>query len=50
MKYKWEENSKNRSVAYLWRKNNIWQSFKITAALKTYEIEENSETEFITQH
>jgi uncharacterized protein YqjF (DUF2071 family) len=50
MKYKWEENNKNRSVAYHWRKNKIWQSFKITAALKTSKIEENSETEFITEH
>ncbi|MFT5959607.1 MAG: hypothetical protein ACI8VJ_001366, partial [Polaribacter sp.] len=50
MKYKWEENSKNRSVSYHWRKNKIWQSFKITAALQTSEIEENSATEFITEH
>jgi len=50
MKYEWEENSVNRSVAYYWKKNKIWQSFKITAALNTSEIKENSETEFITEH
>ena len=50
MKYKWEENRINRSVSYDWRKNKIWQSFKITAALKTSEIIENTETEFITEH
>ena len=50
MKYNWEENSINRKVAYHWRKNNIWQSFKITAALQISEIEKNSETEFITEH
>jgi len=50
MKYEWEENSVNRSVAYYWNKNKIWQYFKITAALNTSEIEENSETEFITEH
>ncbi|TXD48349.1 YqjF family protein [Polaribacter sp. IC073] len=50
MKYKWEENNTNRSVAYYWRKNKIWQSFKITAALEKTIIEKNSETEFITEH
>lgn len=50
MKYEWEENSINRSVAYHWRKSNIWQSFRVTAALKTSEIAKNSETEFITEH
>jgi uncharacterized protein YqjF (DUF2071 family) len=50
MKYEWEENSLHRSVAYYWKKNKIWQSFKITAALNTSEIKENSETEFITEH
>jgi hypothetical protein len=50
MKYIWEENTKNRSVAYHWEKNKIWQSFKVTAALETIKIEENSETEFITEH
>jgi uncharacterized protein YqjF (DUF2071 family) len=50
MNYEWEENSVNRSVAYYWKKNKIWQSFKITAALNTSEIKENSETEFITEH
>ncbi|MGK0412615.1 MAG: hypothetical protein ACJA1B_000813 [Polaribacter sp.] len=50
MKYSWEENALNRSVSYHWKKNKIWQSFKVTAALKESEIEVNSETEFITEH
>ena len=37
-------------MAYHWRKSKVWQSFKVTAALKTSEIEKNSETEFITEH
>ena len=50
MKYSWEENTTNRSVAYYWKKNKIWQYFKVTAALEVSEIEKNSETEFITEH
>ena len=50
MKYTWEENTINRSVSYHWKKNKVWQSFKITAALETTKIKENSETEFITEH
>ena len=50
MKYTWEENTINRSVSYHWRKNKVWQSFKVTAALEPIKIEKNSETEFITEH
>ena len=50
MCHKWEENSSNRLVEYQWKKNMVWQSFKIVAALEASEIIENSETEFITEH
>ena len=50
MRHHWEENSINRVVAYQWKKNKIWQSFKVCAALTAIEIEKNSETEFITEH
>jgi len=46
----WEENALNRVVEYQWNKNKVWQFFRITAALDTSEIIENSETEFITEH
>jgi hypothetical protein len=50
MRHKWEENEVNRVVEYEWKKNSLWQSFKVVAALNTSEIVENSETEFITEH
>jgi uncharacterized protein YqjF (DUF2071 family) len=50
MRHHWEENSINRVVAYQWKKNKVWQSFKVCAALTAIEIEKNSETEFITEH
>jgi|CoawatStandDraft_6_1074263.scaffolds.fasta_scaffold16640_3 hypothetical protein len=50
MRHHWEENSINRVVTYQWKKNKIWQSFKVCAALTAVEIEKNSETEFITEH
>jgi uncharacterized protein YqjF (DUF2071 family) len=50
MHHKWEENTVNRVVEYQWKKNKVWQFFRITAALDTSEIIENSETEFITEH
>ena len=50
MLHKWEENDTERIVTYQWKKNKQWQSFKIIAALAPSKIEENSETEFITEH
>ncbi len=47
---KWEENDTERIVTYQWKKNGQWHSFKIIAALALSKIEENSETEFITEH
>lgn len=50
MLHKWEENDTERIVTYQWKKNKQWQSFKIIADLAPSKIEENSETEFITEH
>lgn len=50
MRHKWEENNDNRVVEYQWKKNKVWQSFKVVAELEASKIIENSETEFITEH
>ena len=50
MKHSWEENSLNRTVSYLWKKNKIWHSFTVQATLNSSEIKSYSETEFITEH
>ncbi|SRX73410.1 YqjF family protein [Aequorivita antarctica] len=50
MLHKWEENDSDRIVAYQWKKNKQWQSFKIISDIELSEIPENSETEFITEH
>lgn len=50
MQHEWIENSKNRIVTYKWKKNQLWNSLKITAAVEPTEIAPNSETEFITEH
>jgi uncharacterized protein YqjF (DUF2071 family) len=50
MRHNWEENEINRNVEYEWKKNKLWQSFKVVAALEQSPIAENSETEFITEH
>jgi len=50
MQHSWKENESDRIVEYQWKKNKQWQSFKIIADLESSEIEEASETEFITEH
>ena len=50
MKHEWHEGKSSRTVEYQWKKNNNWYTFKVTAELDACEIEENSETEFITEH
>ncbi|MFB0909102.1 MAG: DUF2071 domain-containing protein, partial [Spirosomataceae bacterium] len=34
MRHNWEENEINRNVEYEWKKNKLWQSFKVVAALE----------------
>lgn len=50
MMHNWEENNLNRTVSYLWKKNEIWHSFMVQATLDSSEIKSYSETEFITEH
>ncbi len=50
MGHRWEENGDNRLVEYSWKTKNERQTFKVIADKEPLEIEEGSETEFITQH
>ena len=50
MEHSWSSENNQRTVQYKWKKNNKWNSIKIDASIKTFEIESNSETEFITEH
>lgn len=50
MRHIWKKNHTDRIVEYQWKKNKQWQSFKIIADLESSEIQENSVTEFITEH
>lgn len=50
MRHNWQKNDHERTVEYQWKKNKQWQSFKVIADLELSEIEEGSETEFITEH
>ncbi|MFT6746165.1 MAG: hypothetical protein ACJAZ2_000503 [Glaciecola sp.] len=50
MAHMWNLQNNERTVQYRWEKDNIWNSIKINASLEKFEIEPNSETEFITEH
>ena len=49
MNHHWKKDNFNRTVSYQWKKNNIWYSFMVKAALKSSIIKPNSEFEFITE-
>lgn len=50
MKHKWSLNENNLKVDYQWKKAGKTNSFSVSADNKMYELEKNSETEFITEH
>jgi len=50
MKHTWSEKIDKRLVEYKWKKSGVEYSFKIQASIKDYEIQQNSEIEFITEH
>ena len=50
MNHKWEETQNHRTVEYRWSKSGKTNSFKIQASLESFEIEPDSQTEFITEH
>jgi len=50
MKYQWTENEHERRVEYQWKLKNRWNKFSVNAELKSSEIKQESEAEFITEH
>lgn len=50
MEHNWSKDNNNRIVQYKWEKSGKWNEIKIIASLEKFEIEPNSETEFITEH
>jgi len=50
MEHSWTTNHNQRSVQYRWKKSDKWHSIKIDASIEKFNIEANSETEFITEH
>ena len=50
MDHSWSEEGDLRTVEYKWKKNNKWHSMKVEASLEKFQLEANSETEFITEH
>lgn len=50
MKHTWNIESDQLTVEYQWKKNNKWNFIRVNAYSEKLKIEENSETEFITEH
>ena len=50
MKHSWISNEDERTISYEWEKFGKWNSIKIEASIEKFEIEPDSETEFITEH
>lgn len=50
MRHSWTSNENERTIQYKWKKFDKWYSIKIEASIEKFEIEPNSETEFITEH
>ncbi|MFT6715510.1 MAG: hypothetical protein ACJA0Q_000137 [Saprospiraceae bacterium] len=50
MEHTWDSQKKERTVQYRWKNGKNWNSIKINASLEMFDIEPNSETDFITEH
>jgi uncharacterized protein YqjF (DUF2071 family) len=50
MKHSWSSKDNKRVVQYSWKKLGKWNSIKLNASIEKFEIETNSETEFIIEH
>ena len=50
LSHAWSENKEGRIVSYSWDKSGLTQAIEVKASLEDYEIEQESETEFISQH
>ena len=50
MRHKWAKKDSHQEIEYQWKKNNLWHTFNVTTVLDATSIEEESITEFITEH
>ena len=50
MEHSWTTAENHRTIEYKWKKKGRWHKINVEASLDKFPIEENSETEFITEH
>ena len=50
MQHKWTSSDEKLNVTYQWKKQNRWNLFEVIADAKPLKIQQNSITEFITEH
>ena len=50
MQHKWTSSDEKLNVTYQWKKQNRWNLFEVIADAKPLKIQQNSVTEFITEH
>lgn len=50
MSHTWLTNNDSSSIEYQWKKQGKWNKFKVQTSTEKYDIDLNSETEFITEH
>lgn len=50
MKHAWSSECDFRTIEYKWKKKGKWNTLKVVASIDNFEIEPQSETEFITEH
>jgi len=50
MKHSWSSEKDSSTIEYKWKKSGKWNSIKVRASIDKFEIEPQSETEFITEH
>jgi uncharacterized protein YqjF (DUF2071 family) len=50
MRHEWRQEESSRLFGYSWKTGKKWNRFEVTTELNSIEMEEDSETEFITEH
>lgn len=50
MSHTWLTDKESSSIEYQWKKQGKWNKFKVQTSTEKYDIDLNSETEFITEH
>lgn len=50
MSHTWATDKESSSVEYQWKKQGKWNKFKVQTGTEKFDIDLNSETEFITEH